>query len=314
MDELRSLARAILTKECPPATVRAAWGDAGLTVWPHLAKAGIVGMTAPERWGGMGLGEAELVGVLEEAGRVALPEPLLETTAVAIPYLAEHAPEAFCDRWIGGAAAGRVVIAVALGGAPFVVDAARAHLLLVERDGAIHAIEKDHARLTAETSVDRARRLFRVEWTRSLELPTSPRAFDRGALGAAAELVGLARRMIEMTVEHARTRTQFGRPIGAFQAVKHHLASAHVAVELAAACVTHAGGDPRHASLAKAQASDAALAAARASLQCHGAIGYSFEHDLHLWMKRAWALAAAWGDAAWHRARLATLVLGDSDA
>ena len=123
--------------------------------------------------------------------------------------------------------------------------------------------------------------------------------------------------MIELSVDYAKVRKQFGAAIGSFQAVKHHLATAHMKIELArpavyrAACsIDHA--DPAaslHVAMAKACASDGATLAARASLQCHGAIGYSFEHDLHLWMKRAWALAAALGDAAGHRARVATAVI-----
>jgi alkylation response protein AidB-like acyl-CoA dehydrogenase len=328
----RDAVRELLARECPPARVRAAWDDgAPLAVWPHLAKAGVVGMTAPERWGGLGLDELDLVLVLEEAGRAGLAEPLLETTAVAIPLLAETAPERFADRWLGAAAAGRAIVTVGLAGAPFVADAARADLIVLERDGQVHAVERARATLTAQPSVDGARKLARVDWradATTLLASGAParaalaRAFDRGALAAAAQLIGLGRRMLAVTVEYAQVRTQFGRPIGSFQAVKHHLADALVGLELAAPCAYRAAhaiarAEPDravHVSLAKARASEAALAAGRAALQCHGAIGYSFEHDLHLWMKRAWALAAAWGDAAFHRARIATAILGDHHA
>jgi len=288
-------------------------------------------MTAPERWGGLGLGELDLVLVLEEAGRAGLAEPLLETTAVAIPLLAEIAPAPLADRWLGAAAAGRAVVTIGLAGAPFVNDAARADLLVLEHDGEVHAVERAAATLTAQPSVDGARRLFAVGWRPDASTRIGAgdparaaldRAFDRGALAAAAQLVGLARRMLALTVEYVQVRTQFGRPIGSFQAVKHHLAGALVAIELAAPCVhraayaiAHAEPDrATHVSLAKARASEAALGAGRAALQCHGAIGYSFEHDLHLYLKRAWALAAAWGDAAWHRARIATAILGEHHA
>jgi len=326
----RDVVRELLARECPPARVRAAWaadaGDAALAVWPHLARTGVLGMLAPERWGGLGLDERDLVLVLEEAGRAALAEPLLEHAAVAIPLLAETAPDAIGDRWLGAAAAGRAVLTVGLGGAPFVVDAGRADLLLLERDGELHAVEPAAATLTSERSVDGARKLFRVDWhpTAATRIATDAAhalalAYDRGALGSAAQLLGVARQLIAVTVEYTKVRTQFGRPIGSFQAVKHHLANALVAVELAAPCVYRAAAAialraPDRAaqvSIAKAQASDAALGAAAAALQCHGAIGYSFEYDLHLWMKRAWALAAAWGDAAWHRARVARTVLGE---
>ena len=142
-------------------------------------------------------------------------------------------------------------------------------------------------------------------------------AFDRAALGAAAMLVGLSRRMVDMTVQYATERHQFGVPIGSFQAVKHHLADASLAVEFAEPLVLRAAtslavGDPSastHVSMAKAKASSAALDAASTCLQVHGAIGYTVEFDLHLFMKRAWALAARYGDAEFHRRRVRTAVL-----
>jgi alkylation response protein AidB-like acyl-CoA dehydrogenase len=334
--ELQRVARELLARECPPARVRAAWDaapEAALAVWPHLAGVGIVGMTAPERFGGLGMDELDLALVLEEAGRAALPEPLVEHTAVAVPLVAETCDDAFCDRWLGAAAAGKATLAVRLGDAPFVAGAARARLLLLEHPGAhgveLHAVETADVSLVAQTSVDGARKLARVEWQPSAATCVArgpharaalDRAYDRGAFATAAELIGVARKLVEMTVAYVKIRQQFGKAVGSFQAVKHQLAEAHVAIELARPCVHRAayalarrtsepGDHALHVSMAKAYASDAALVAARAALQCHGAIGYSFEYDLHLWMKRAWVQAAAYGDAAWHRARVASLVL-----
>ena len=140
---------------------------------------------------------------------------------------------------------------------------------------------------------------------------------ERATLAAAAQLVGLAQQMLEMSVAYVGQREQFGKPVGSFQAVKHHLADAALRLEFARPCVHRAAwvlaNDPAHVqvavSLAKAQASEAALLAARKALQVHGAIGYTVEYDLHMWMKRAWALAAAWGDAAWHRNRVKDALL-----
>ena len=332
--ELQRVVRELLARECPPARVRAAWEPEVVKVdtvpaWRALAGIGVIGMTAPERFGGMGADELDLALVLEEAGRAALPGPIVEHTAVALPLLAEVAGEGFCDRWLGAAAAGRALISVGIAGAPFVPDAARARLLLLEHGGELHAVEPGAAgvTLTAEPSVDGSRGLARVDWQpgaatciaagpaarRALE-----RAFDRGAFATAAILVGVARTLLDMTVAYAGMRTQFGKPIGSFQAVKHQLADAHAALELARPCVHRAAhavarSEPDravHVSIAKAYASDAATRAARTALQCHGAIGYSYEYDLHLWMKRAWVHAAAWGDAAWHRARIADHLLG----
>ena len=142
-------------------------------------------------------------------------------------------------------------------------------------------------------------------------------AFDFAALGAAAELVGLSRRMLEMTILYATERKQFGVQIGSFQAVKHHLTNASLAVEFAEPLVLRAAnslalGNPQaslHVSMAKAKASAAAKGAAAASLQVHGAIGYTVEYDLHLYMKRSWALAGEFGDVEFHRRRVSAELL-----
>jgi alkylation response protein AidB-like acyl-CoA dehydrogenase len=326
-DEQRRLGqtvRELCARVCPPAVVRAAWQGEGrsASLWRALAEVGLVGATVPEAFGGLGLDALDWVLPLEETGRAALPAPLVETTAVGAPLLAELGGE-LAARWLARVAAGEAILTVALAGQPLVPDAHVADLLLLERAGALYAVERAAIALTPERSVDGARRLFRVVWepANATRLDASPStlaaAFDRGALATAAQLCGLSRRMLELTVEHVQTRRQFGQPIGAFQAVKHHLADALLALELArplvyrAAWSTTRGVAARatHVSMAKANASEAATRVARAALQCHGAIGYSFEHDLHLWMKRAWALAAAWGDAAWHRSRVGAAIL-----
>ncbi|MCA1847174.1 MAG: hypothetical protein LC792_29080 [Actinobacteria bacterium] len=134
----------------------------------------------------------------------------------------------------------------------------------------------------------------------------------------AAVLCGLAGRLIEMTAGYVKERHQFGVPVGSFQAVKHHLADALIALEHARPAVYCAAWSistaqptlARDASFAKAYANEAAGVAARVALQCHGAIGYTYEHDLHLWLKRVWSLQRAWGDTAHHRAVVAEAVTG----
>ncbi len=126
-------------------------------------------------------------------------------------------------------------------------------------------------------------------------------------LAASAQLVGLGQRMLDMTVDYVRERHQFGQPVGAFQAVKHHLANALKELAFARPAVRRAAATraPRDISMAKAMASDAASFTGRQGLQCHGAIGYTVEYDLHRFLKQTWVLARAHGDAAWHRARIA---------
>ncbi len=302
--------RDLLADRCPPAAVRAAWDaddpwDRGR--WAALAEMGVVGLLVPEDAGGLGLAPVDLVLLLEEAGRAALPEPLVETALLAPLLPAGHQ---------AAVAAGDLLVAAAPEEATHVAGAASADLVVVDVGVYPTATEA-----LVQPSVDRARRLVRTADVVAADpvaaLPEDP--FDRLALGTAAVLVGAARHLVEVTVEYAKERQQFGQPIGGFQAVKHHLASAHLAVEFAAPAVYRAawsmgvGGEDvaRDVSMAKAMATDAAEAAARTALQVHGAIGYTFESDLHLWMKRVWALAPAWGSASWHRRRVADVVIAD---
>ena len=324
----RDSARDLLHKHCPSGAVRAAWGEPSGRVpglWAKLAELGVVGLTVPEAFGGLSMGELDLVLLLEEAGRAAAPEPFVETIAVGAPLLREAGTDALREVWLPRVASGQAVLAVGLEGAPWVPFAAEADLLLLQRGDELHAVARGAATLTAQASVDGSRRLASIAWsptagTRFASGEVARRAVaaaqDRGALATAAELCGIARRLLDTTVEYAKVRHQFGKPIGSFQAVKHHLANALLALELARPLVVRAAYSfahddadrSLHVSMAKARASEAALVAARAALQCHGAIGYTVEYDLHLWMKRGWALAAAWGDPACHRARAGAVI------
>jgi alkylation response protein AidB-like acyl-CoA dehydrogenase len=301
----RDAARDLLTRECPPAVLRQAWdGDGRRTAaWGHLADMGVLGVLAPEAAGGLGLGFVDLVLVLEETGYAGLPDPIVEHAAVAVPLLADAA----------GAATGAQTLTATLDGSRVAVAADTADLIVVDDDAGQRLVSPSDAPLEPRRSVDGARRLFRVgPIPDHAPAVADPHAFDRGALGVAAQLVGLGRRMLDLTVGYAQERRQFGVPIGSFQAVKHQLADARIALEFARPLVYRAAwsldhDDPDgslHVSMAKAQASDAAHRTGRAALQCHGAIGYSYEYDLHLYLKRAWALEASWGDAHWHRRRV----------
>lgn len=316
--------RSFLAEACTPDHVRNAWDEDGdRSRWQRLGELGILGASAPEDAGGLGLSELDLVLLMEEAGRAALPEPFLEHAAVAIPILAASGKSAPRDRWMAGLCSGETMATVGLAHQGLVLEADRADVLLLERDGQIHAVPGNAVRTSRQTSVDGARRLFQVEWEpgddTNLDVCLSQlrSAFDRGALAASAQLVGLGRAMVELSVEYAKIREQFGRPIGAFQAVQHHLVNGLMGIEFAAPLVyraawslAHGREDASvHVSMAKSAACDAADQAARIALQVHGAIGYSFECDLHLWMKRAWALGRAWGDAPWHRERIARSTL-----
>ena len=306
--ELRDAARDLLQRECTPAVVRAAWtaepGRLDRRVWDLLAEMGATSVLVPEPDGGLGLDFTSLVLVLEEAGRACLPHPLVETAAVAAPLVKGRV--------------GRSLVACCFAGAP-VPCGGDADLVLVDDGGALVMATRTQLLLEPVQAVDRSRRLVEVAAIADgVEVLTRDpaeveAAFDRGALGVAAELIGLAAAMLERTVVYVGDRHQFGVPVGSFQAIKHHLADALMALEFARPAVyraavsvsTGAATAARDVSMAKAMASDAAEAVGRTALQCHGAIGYTVEYDLHLYLKRAWALARAYGDAAWHRDRVA---------
>jgi alkylation response protein AidB-like acyl-CoA dehydrogenase len=308
---VRDAVAGLLDKRAGLATLQQAWSDPtadeAWAVWPELAGMGVHGILAPEASGGSAMGWVAMTLVLAEAGRVALPLPLLETAAVAVPLLAAAGDP---DGLLPGLVDGTVVVSAAGGpGAP-VPSASRADWFLV--DGALH--RRDRVRITPVPSVDRARDTALVEATGPGT--TVGDAGDVGALASAAVLVGLGRALVQMTVEYVRDRKQFGVPVGSFQAVKHHLADATMHVEFAAPAVWAAAWEMDHAgevapwrvsrsvSLAKALAADGAQLAARTALQCHGAMGYTDDYHLHMWLKRVWCLAPAYGSALEHRRRV----------
>jgi alkylation response protein AidB-like acyl-CoA dehydrogenase len=322
---LQQAVRDFLEGECPAEWVRAQWEtdtgrDDGL--WKRLAEVGVPGLLVPEAHGGLGLDETDLVLLLEETGRAALAEPVV-ATHVGVALLRELGGE-LADAWLPKVATGDARLAVGHAGSPFVADAHVADLLFLSHEGALHAVPAERTRVEAQPSVDGGQRLFLVGFDVGEPVARGERAralldaaLDRGALGSAAEALGVADRLIGLAVDYAGQRKQFGVPIGSFQAVKHMLADVKVELEYARSHVHRAAhsvarGVPTRAvdvSMAKLAACDAAKAAARTSLQVHGAIGYTYEQDVHVWMKRAWSLDLAWGDSVFHRARLAAGVI-----
>lgn len=321
-DMFRDTVRDLLSKRCGPDAVRASWDNEDGRVpglWSALADMGVLALRAPEDAGGLGMDEVDLIRILEEAGYAGVPDPLLEHAAVAVPALAEGG----ADDLLGAAAAGEITCTVALSaGGPYVLAAEAADVVVVEHEGALRAVPAADCRFVGQPSIDQSRRLATVTVEPGagtlLEGVDPLLAADRAALGTAAQCVGVARRLLDATVEYVGQRHQFGKPVGSYQAVKHHLADVRLGIEFAAPLVYRAAWSvarhesmdaqvrSRDVSMAKSMAADAADAACRAALQCHGAIGYTFEYDLQLWLKRGWALAAAYGDARTHRDRVAT--------
>ena len=311
----RDAVRELLADACPPAAVRSAWSGEGpgydRGLWGTLGEMGALGLLAPVDDGGLGLTEVDLVLVLEESGRAALPGPLVEHAAVAVPLLAT-APSGPLDAMIAGKA-----VATFAERPSRVGWGADADVVVVVADGRLRLA--DPATAVPLACVDRSRRDVALA---SLTGPVIDGdvelALDRAALGTAAQQCGLAAHLIAATVDYTATRCQFGVPVGSYQALKHHVADALLLLEHARPAVYRAAWSVatgqatrgRDVSMAKVMADRAAARAARVALQCHGAIGYTWEHDLHLWLKRVWVLERAWGTTAQHRARVADAVVG----
>lgn len=291
-----------------PGAIRAwADGDAapGRKVWEQLANLGVTALVVPEKFDGLGADPVDLVVALERLGRWCVPGPVTESIAVAPILLASDDHAERC----GQLASGELIATVALPPhTPRAVDAEAAGLvLLADENGVTEGVPGECRR-----SVDPSRRLYDVTAAGESWQADVKRAYEFGALATAAHVVGAAEALLNHTVEYAKQRSQFGRVIGSYQAIKHKLADVHIAIELArplvygaALALAHdASTAARDVSGAKAAACDAGLLAARSALQTHGAIGFTQEHDLSLWLLRVQALRSAWGTPEAHRRRL----------
>ncbi|MGW1549219.1 acyl-CoA dehydrogenase family protein [Streptomyces sp. NPDC002346] len=320
-DEQQAFARSLdgmLAAAGTPAVVRAwAAGDTapGRDVWARLAEAGVFALAVPEQHDGLGPLPVELTVAFTEMGRHAVPGPVVETVAVAA-FLDRLGDDAAAAAWLPGIASGKTAASLCLlsDDSPYALDAHAADAVFVV-DG--DAVRLAGAAGPVQPSVDPARRLARplggTVLARGPEVAAAAaHAADVAALVTAAQALGLGRTLLARTVEYARQRTQFGVAIGSFQAVKHRLADTLIALEFAqpliqAAAVFLAAEDPasgREIAAAKVAACEAACAAARTALQVHGALGYTEELDLSLWIRKARALRFAWGTPAACRARV----------
>ncbi|RPA59981.1 acyl-CoA dehydrogenase [Gordonia oryzae] len=310
-NDLADSVDALLTKADSPAVARAwAAGDRapGARVFGQLADTGVFGLLIDDDHGGAGAGAVEMVVVAEVLGRHGVPGPLAETVAVAPTLLA--GTDAADD--LGAIAEGRLVSVAAAPWAPRAADADAASQVYLLTDDVLST-----AQITAtHRTVDPARTVSEVSASEPVATEIHGTvAADLGALAIAAQLLGLGDRMLSIASEYAVARKQFGRAIGSFQAVKHHLADVAIALEMArplihGAAVGVDGGAPegtdvgRDISAAKVAAADAAYLASRQALQVLGAIGYTAEHDLSLYLTKTRALIGAWGTPAAHRARI----------
>ncbi|MFF3640833.1 acyl-CoA dehydrogenase family protein [Streptomyces sp. NPDC002564] len=324
-DEQRAFTRsldAMLTAAGTAAATRA-WGAGdhapGRALWRRLADAGVFALAVPEEFEGVGPLPVETAVALVEWGRHAVPGPVVETVAAAalLARLAEDGEREPAKRFLPSLASGTASATLTLpaelpGAGPLALDADAADLILTVTDGELR-LAPGHARV--RTSLDAARRLAApLPGGELLAAGPAVTAAARhaarwAALATAAQSLGVGLALLDRTVAYVRRRTQFGAPIGSFQAVKHRLADVLIRLEFArplvfGAATTMAPGD---VAAAKVTAAEAAYGAARAALQLHGAIGYTAEFDLSLWLTKARALHGAWGDpGVWRGRALAT--------
>ncbi|MDJ0105270.1 acyl-CoA dehydrogenase family protein [Rhodococcus erythropolis] len=349
-NDLRTNLRLFVGQQCDQQAVgKAMDSESGFdaSLWSRLGEElGVLGLTVPDELGGVGAGLVEQAILAEVLGAALMPGPTFGTVALAIPALAaaggevaaELLPEllagtrtaAYVAPFRGDETTVRVHDGLLEGEALYVVDGAAADVLLVVAAGpegiSLYAVEGVDTERTPQATMDLTRRQAVITFhgvpARLVVGPDrSASVIDAAAVSAAvylsAEQVGIAQHLLDLTVDYAKNRIQFGRPIGSFQAVKHRLADMLVAVEHARSAAYHAawsiqnGTDDPDLAIAIAQSicSDTASRVAADCIQLHGGIGFTWEHQAHLYFKRAFTDAELCGNAASHRERVAELVL-----
>jgi alkylation response protein AidB-like acyl-CoA dehydrogenase len=320
---LRDAARDLLDDHASPARVRAIVDRAAGyddELWAAMVDQGWLGVELPEESGGLGMGFVEVAVLLEELGRHAAPAPFASTVLALAALRGTEWEQRLAEGAIGSVAwyegdttSGRKALV------PYapIADVA----VIVTNDGLdVHDLTVGD-RPVAEPAMDRTRcvgwlPLDRPGVTRIDGAAEADALIDRGAVAVSAESLGGAARVLDMSVEHAKTRVQFGKPIGSFQAVKHRCADMLVDVEGMRSTVYHAAwsisaadeGASVAASTAKVWCADAARRVMASGLQVHGGIGFTWDHDLHLYLKRAQLDQQSFGTAVAHRERLARLL------
>ncbi len=324
---LRDAAGALLDDRCDIATVRRACENGGFDadLWAAMVDQGWTGIAVPEALGGVGMGTVEAAVLLEQTGAHLAPVPLLQQLA-ALAVLAD-------GPWSGRLLAGEAVACVARtpleragdgsasGRTEPVIYGARADVLVAPAGDELVAVDLAGVARSPEPAMDQTRELAWIDLDGAAAMTVGgadevAAHLDRGAVFHAAEMLGGAEAVMNLAVEYAKVREQFGRPIGSFQAVKHRCADMLVDVEGMRSAAYHAawalgaGGSEaaETAAVAKIWCSDAGVRVAESALQVHGGIGFTWEADVHLYLKRAQLDSVSFGDARHHRARLAAVL------
>ena len=310
--QFKDTIKSFLAEECTPASIRDGWEknkSFNFERWKNLIELGVLNSNLPEAKGGLGMDQVTLALMVEEMGYAGLPEPVAEQIFLVndiIPFLPKNITEAVESNYNDGTQ--YIALAHPLAPNPLFLNDAAGLILLDNSE--CNFIAKDDMDFESISSNDPSRELFQIISMNKVisasenfdELNTAVSA--RGALMTAALLIGLAQKMIDLSSVYVLDRTQFGKPIGSFQAVKHMLADVAVKIEFAKPAVYRAAyslseNNPKsalHCAHAKFMCAQAAELACKNSIQAHGAMGYTWEMDLHIYMRKAWSMMACWGN------------------
>ncbi|MGF0237438.1 acyl-CoA dehydrogenase family protein [Rhodococcus sp. IEGM1300] len=327
-----AISRFLMT-EAAPEMLREIWEtDIGRSrdLRNKIAEQGLTALSVPEAEGGMGMDDVTWALMTQELGYYAIPDSLADTAYVASGLLASLKPEHPARaNLLPRIADGSLRLAISHPVNALVSDAQLAEVLILTDGDDIHVVPRSQVDVENHPSIDASRRLGHVTWNPSPETLVASdeqgaalqkTLLDRGALSVAGQLLGLAQRMLDLSVDYVAQRKQFGKPIGSFQAVKHHLADVARCIENAKPVLYRAAhalarGDSNASvwvSQARLAANEASWIAARKGIQVHGAMGYTWEVDLQMFMKRAWALDATWGDRGFHKNRVGDYVFANA--
>ena len=310
--QFKDAIKSFLAEECAPASIRDGWQknkSFNLERWKNLIELGVLSSNLPEEKGGLGMDQVTLAMMVEEMGYAGLPEPVAEQIFLVndvIPFLPKNITEAVESNYNDGTQ--YIALAHPLAPNPLFLNDAAGLILLDNSE--CKFIAKDDMDFEIISSNDPSRELFKVS-SMNDAISTSENFAElnsavssRGSLMTAALLIGLAQKMVDLSSIYVLDRTQFGKPIGSFQAVKHMLADVAVKIEFAKPAVYRAAyslseNNPKsalHCAHAKLMCAQAAELACKNSIQAHGAMGYTWEMDLHIYMRKAWSMMACWGN------------------
>ncbi|MEP3890516.1 MAG: acyl-CoA dehydrogenase family protein [Hellea sp.] len=277
-------------------------GNPPIGLWKQFADLGLFGILASEENDGLSQPLVVMAGIAEAAGYAGLPEPYVDVAGIVVPLLSQLKETELLEKVISG----EISLGLITPLSPHVNCGEWCdHFIITSKSGG-RCVARSEVTLEPRNSIDPLRWLYKAD----LQGEQNELADMHGAVLTAAQLIGLSMRMVEMSVEYAKDRHQFGKPIGSFQAVKHQLANVHTQIEFTRPIIHLAalkGGAAVHN--AKIAAIDTAMLAAETAIQVHGGMGYTYEVDLHLFMKRAWALCGDWGDRHYHMKKLEDYVL-----